>query len=141
MYYGFPFPNTAYAKLNTGIPALEYAAHGLRYLQSCLRDDPLTLCVIVLALGVAAFRRDRRQLMVAAGVTLYLAYVVKIGGDFMSGRYLAAPLLAAVVLLVNIPYSRGAMSGYVAGMGAIVLLGFLAPFPNLLSGSLYGQDR
>ena len=32
LYYGFPFPNTAYAKLNTGIPAIKLAKQGLYYL-------------------------------------------------------------------------------------------------------------
>lgn len=32
--------------------------------------------------------------------TLFL-YIIRIGGDFMSGRFLAAPLFIAVILLVN----------------------------------------
>src|SRR5204863_239512 len=31
VYYGFPFPNTAYAKLGAGIPAATLAGQGLRY--------------------------------------------------------------------------------------------------------------
>ena len=30
-YYGFPFPNTTYAKLNTGFPISEYLYRGLDY--------------------------------------------------------------------------------------------------------------
>ena len=29
IYYGFPFPNTYYAKLNTGLTGIEYARQGL----------------------------------------------------------------------------------------------------------------
>ena len=44
--YGVPFPNTAYAKLNTGTPAAELAVQGLLYLAESAGSDPLTLTVI-----------------------------------------------------------------------------------------------
>jgi arabinofuranosyltransferase len=100
-YYGFLLPNTAYAKLSTGIPQAELALQGLRYLGDSLRRDPVTLPVIVLAVGVAALRRERALLAVAAGIVLHLAYVVRIGGDFMSGRFLTPPLVAAAFLLAH----------------------------------------
>jgi arabinofuranosyltransferase len=34
-------------------------------------------------------------------VLLYLGYIVKIGGDFMSGRFLTAPLLLCVAIISN----------------------------------------
>lgn len=98
-YYGFPFPNTAYAKLGTGIPRDESLRQGLHYLADSLRRDPPTLAVIVLACGLALGRGRRRLLAPAAGVALYVAYVVSIGGDFMSGRFLALPFFVAAGLL------------------------------------------
>src|SRR5262249_2202737 len=41
-YYGFPFPNTAYAKLGTGISAWETANQGTYYFRNSLSLDPLT---------------------------------------------------------------------------------------------------
>jgi arabinofuranosyltransferase len=38
----------------------------------------------------------------AIAILLYLLYIINIGGCFMAGRYLAAPLLVAVVLLSQI---------------------------------------
>jgi len=118
VYYGFPFPNTAYAKLGTGLSALDLARQGTLYLADSLRRDPLTLAAVAAALGLAGWRREGRGLAVAAGVTLYLLYVVEIGGDFMSGRFLAAPLLCAAVLL--------AWGRLPARAGAVVLAGVLA---------------
>lgn len=105
-YYGFPAPNTAYAKLDTGIAAADLARQGLAYLVNSLRWDPLTLTAAgaAVALSLAARRRD--ALAIAAGIALYLVYVVRIGGDFMTGRFLALPLLAAVALLVVLGDAR-----------------------------------
>ncbi|MGB0680788.1 MAG: hypothetical protein ACPGUV_14135, partial [Polyangiales bacterium] len=53
-YYGFPVPNTAYAKLHTGIPLSAMATQGLRYLWQSSRHDPLTSLVVIAALLSAA---------------------------------------------------------------------------------------
>ena len=53
-YYGFPFPNTAYAKLATGVPLGDRLSLGVEYLYNSLRIDPITLAVVAAALVVAA---------------------------------------------------------------------------------------
>jgi arabinofuranosyltransferase len=98
-YYGFPWPNTAYAKLNNGIPAGLLAAQGFRYFAASLRMDPVTLPVIAAAILCAAWRRRFDTVAIAAGVLLYLAYLVTIGGDFMCGRFFTTPLLASIFLI------------------------------------------
>lgn len=98
VYFGFPLPNTAYAKLGTGIAAGELAQRGWWYLEASLRNDPLTIAVLAAGLGLAIARGDRARRLGAAGVLLYLAYVVRIGGDFMQGRFLMVPLVATVAL-------------------------------------------
>jgi arabinofuranosyltransferase len=105
-YYGFPFPNTAYAKLNTHIPSLELADRGLRYLLFSLRSDPVTLSVTAAGLVASLIARRQKQLLLAAGMVLYLLYVIKIGGDFMSGRYFTTIFFCAVAILATIPYNR-----------------------------------
>jgi arabinofuranosyltransferase len=97
-YYGVPFPNTAYAKLGTGIGGLVLAGRGVEYLQNSLRCDPLTLVATVAGSATAILARRRREAAVGAGIVLYIVYVVLIGGDFMSGRFLTAPLFAALAL-------------------------------------------
>src|SRR5262249_49120863 len=103
IYYGFPFPNTAYAKLGLGIPADELARQGLYYLRNGIATDPVLAAAIVVGVLTALARQGARQRALALGVLLYLAYVVRIGGDFMSGRFLVAPLIGAVVLLARLP--------------------------------------
>ena len=97
IYYGFPFPNTAYAKLGTGISRHELWAQGWVYLIDSLDKDPLTLVVVAFAVAMCAGTSRPAGRRLAAGLVMYLLYVVSIGGDFMSGRFLSAPLFAAVL--------------------------------------------
>ncbi len=131
-YYGFIFPNTAYAKLNNGIPLPELMAQGCYYLWNSLRTDPVTLATIAAAVAFACWQREPRRMCVAAGIALYLLYVVRIGGDFMSGRYLTAPLLAAVGVLVSVPWKADRAW---AAAAAVVLLGLFSARPLSLGQS------
>jgi arabinofuranosyltransferase len=102
LYYGFPFPNTAYAKLNTAIPLGQLVAQGLSYLMDSLTREPLVLSVIAGSLAVAARRRTPSpERVLALGVLLYVAYVVSIGGDFMTGRFLTTCYLVSLLLLAE----------------------------------------
>jgi arabinofuranosyltransferase len=101
LYYGFPFPNTAYAKLGSGVPRADLALQGLRYLQHSLVHDPFTLLLILTACLVIPWRARAISPFVL-GLLAYLAYVVAIGGDFMAGRFLALPLLIALGLLTRL---------------------------------------
>ncbi|MBN2290094.1 MAG: hypothetical protein JXQ83_12230 [Candidatus Glassbacteria bacterium] len=140
-YYGFFFPNTAYAKLNTGIRALPLIVQGLYYLRNSIMTDHLTLAVIAAGLLAFLVNRDKRMVPVAAGIILYLMYVVKIGGDFMSGRFLAAPFLCAVVLLSRCEVLFSGRLSYAGAWGVALLLGLSTPNPPVLSGADYGKNR
>ena len=140
VYYGFPFPNTAYAKLNTGVPAADLAQQGLIYLVNSLAWDPLTLAVITAGFLVVLIGKDRDQLGLALGVLLSLVYVVKVGGDFMSGRFLAAPFLVMVILLSRARFTLTAPA--FAAVALVLALRTLAnPHSPLLAGADYGADR
>ena len=138
VYYGFPFPNTAYAKLGSGAPMGLLAVQGFFYLADGATPDPVTFfallgsCAVALGLGV------RGAGAVATGILLSLAYVVWIGGDFMAGRFLAAPLFCAAALLTRIPPRKPGMLAWIAV--AIVGVGFLGDRPTLASGRDYGVN-
>lgn len=99
VYYGFIFPNTAYAKLATGIPAAPLIEAGLNYLRNSLLWDPLTLVSIALSFCFLILRGRKEEKLIAAGVVLYLVYVTKVGGDYMSGRFFSAPFIVMVYLI------------------------------------------
>lgn len=126
-YYGSPFPNTALAKLNAGvIPDYELMRQGVSYLLNSLLLDPLTLACIGLAISAPFLLPVRRMMAPALGLVLYLAYIVRIGGDFMSGRFLAAPFLWALGMLCSGLLLRCSGSWPLLA-GLTLVLGALAP--------------
>lgn len=130
-YYGFPFPNTYYAKLGAGIPTSELIPQGFTYLLDSLQRDPLTLTVIAAGLILALWRGGTRERLFALGNLLYLGYVLSIGGDFMSGRFLTASLLVSVLLLIRL--LRGlAPRWQFATLGAVIVLGLFAAPPTFI---------
>jgi arabinofuranosyltransferase len=137
LYYGFLLPNTYYAKLNTGLIArADLVQHGGYYLLQSLSVDPLTLTVIAVAVGLTLASRAWRRLPIVAGILAYLAYLVWIGGDFMSGRFLAAPLVAAVALLVGGPWLRARRWLPTSVLVVVIAFGVLAPGSPLVRGGL-----
>lgn len=134
VYYGFPIPNTAYAKLGNFVPFIDLLRQGFTYLWQSFTTDPMTLGVILLVTGVLLWQLPRtrlyRQAWFLAGAWLYLGYVVCIGGDFMSGRLLAAPFLCAVFLLARLPLQKRTFAG-------LVLVSLFLPHAPLWSGPGY----
>ena len=105
LYYGSLLPNTAIAKLgDAGLSRGFLIDRGLAYLHEGLAWDPVTVPVIGLGVLLAVFGPRRTTLPTAAGVLLYLGYVVWMGGDFMAGRFLAAPQLGAAFVLAQLPW-------------------------------------
>jgi arabinofuranosyltransferase len=124
VYYGFPFPNTAYAKLGGGVEAGELWASGLYYLLHTLRMDPVTGVGLFLGPLAALTIGARRERWLAVGTLLYIVYVLRVGGDFMSGRLFVPPLFVAATLLTRLPQPSWAAGGLVG----LVVVGALAPW-------------
>ncbi len=133
VYYGFPFPNTAYAKLSSGLPWYALARQGVGYLANSVAVDPLTPLTIVAASIFALESGDRHSRVSVAGIVLYLGYLVSVGGDFMSGRFLAAPLLIGVWIWMRHPT---VLQQPLLAAGVVGALGFLAQ-PNVFSSAEY----
>jgi arabinofuranosyltransferase len=113
-YYGFPYPNTALAKINEEFPRYILVRQGLFYGVDLLQRDPagfLTLIFgasLTLTHGVRAClpgTSDRRRALgitsLGLGITLYCVYVVWIGGSFLSRRHWSVPIVGAAILLAE----------------------------------------
>jgi arabinofuranosyltransferase len=124
VYYGSLVPNTAYAKLNTGVSGFELTAQGAVYVRDMLAWDPPLLPIVGLGIALALGSRQLRPSLIAIGVTLYLLYVVRIGGDFMMGRFFTLPLFTACCLLARaeLPLEQPASLGLVFGALALLFL-------------------
>lgn len=112
-YYGFVFPNTKYAKLNTGIPITEYLVQGWHYLSSFVFYDFFGFVLMGGAVGIGLWRavlmwRRRsvdasllRPALLALGCLAQAGYVLWVGGDFMNGRFFSNGVFIAVAVLFD----------------------------------------
>jgi hypothetical protein len=133
-YYGYPFPNTYYAKS----AYLPYYEQGWRYIGLYARSYYLFYLVPLLALLLIG--QERKRLLAptrwhdttrALVLTLlflvpYVAYVVRVGGDFMFARFLipVTPLLLFVFELTLRSLTRH--RSLILGLGLLVPLLVLA---------------
>jgi arabinofuranosyltransferase len=138
VYYGFPFPNTAYAKLGMDISHIQLWKQGIIYAIDSIDRDPLTLVVVGFAMAMAVATRAKGSRALAAGIAIYLLYVASIGGDFMSGRFFAVPFVAAVLILTRM--TGAARSTWIAAIATCVVLGAVSARMPLMSDSRY-EDR
>ena len=135
-YYGTPFPNVYYAKLNLDIPKVELYGQGLQYLWNSWLLDPVTIPIIGLGILTAFLSKEPRRFALGLGLAGYVWYVVSIGGTFMSGRYLAAPFFLSVLLVVHSAWFAIPLRAALAA-GILTVLGLFGPYSPPLSGSDY----
>ncbi len=137
VYYGFAFPNSAYAKLTAHIGYRHFINQGLCYFDNSLAWDPVTLATIAACCLFAFphFRREPRIGFLALGIATYLAYVLRVGGDYMSGRFFYAPVIASLFVLSRVEF-EGALQP-AAALGTVLALGLTSPRPPLFSSDTY----
>ncbi len=101
-YYGFPFPNTAYAKLGTDIALKDYLIRGVRYYTNAAFCDPIIL-IVPLAVSVAAIVvRKAQYIFCMTGPLIYGLYLLYIGGDFMMGRHFTLMFFISLICYMDI---------------------------------------
>ncbi|MFC2094135.1 hypothetical protein ACFLSH_00770 [Bacteroidota bacterium] len=138
-YYGVPFPNTAYAKLNTGISQIELIEQGFHYLLYAFYLDPLTPIVLLAGLIIPLLSDNRTVLPITIGIALYMIYIINIGGDFMGGRFFSAPFLCAVIIISKTIFiSFDLKRTQIALILTVIMLGLLSPKPTIFSTANYG---
>lgn len=141
IYYGFFFPNTAYAKLNTGLSSDELIQQGFNYLKNSLSRDPITLSTIGISFLLPFLTKQWKLLPLVLGILLSIIYTVKVGGDFMSGRFLTASLFIAVITLSQYSFSWRQIDWLNVPILSLIFLlfFFLLPNPPILSGIDYDR--
>jgi arabinofuranosyltransferase len=131
-YYGFPLPNTYYAKVANGIPRFLMMRQGAAYVLNSISHDPITLGTVALSL-MFAWRTRGAARRAAVSAALYVAYTVSVGGDFMSGRFFAMPFLVA--LMTVIPEAGAAGAPWAAG--ALLVYNLLMPIVPVKTTASY----
>jgi len=95
-YYGFPFPNTAYVKIGTGISTIDYFKHGVLYAWYTFLCDAVVIVVPAAFVVISILIKKIKYILTAAGIVVYGIYVLRIGGDFMMGRHFTVMLFVSV---------------------------------------------
>ena len=130
IYYGFPLPNTFYTKLFAGVPAMDTVVQGLKYAANSVAMDPLTLSLAFGGILAGFYPVDpqyKKKRLFAVGIILYVLYVIKAGGDFMSGRFFTPASFTGALLVSGIAFDRVKNSWYPA-FALIIFLGLFSPY-------------
>lgn len=130
IYYGFLLPNTAYAKaFVSGITLTSRAKQGVAYVLTTGLWDPFLAVMLMLFLYVAMRTRRAHPIAIAAGVALYVTYIVVVAAtsSVMGLRFFTTPLIVAAALLVLTIDAREAV---VVGLVAATFT-FIAPLSPL----------
>ena len=139
IYYGFPVPNTVYAKLPPNLALRDFLPQGALYFRDSLTNDPVTLPVMAAAIVGPLLVGPRRLWPFSVGLAISLVWVLRVGGDFMSGRFFASPFLMAVAVSSRIGNPGRRLVPLLAAV-AVSALGFMSPYPPLLAnGSFDGR--
>lgn len=153
-YYGYPFPNTYYVKAAGDAPAGYHETlfeNGLYYVGQWLAQTKLLYGGIIAVLGLAISRpRTPRFVFGTAALLLallYLAYTVKVGGDFMGLHRFVMPLffIAAMGMVLGFHLIIGKISSprwqpFAATLVVLVMGGFVWSQLNLTQRSTaYGN--
>lgn len=97
VYFGSPLPNTAAAKVVSGLARRD---NFVNYFSFNLGFDPIGFSWIFIALLGACFL-SRLALALVAALSLYIAYMYWVSCDYMAGRFLVGPIVLAIMVVVR----------------------------------------
>ena len=138
-YYGFFIPNTAFVKLGTGIPEIEYIKRGIIYLLTSAACDVLLILVPVFVIFATIISGKWKERFCAAGIVLYILYVIYVGGDFMLGRHFTVLFFMSLICffhLQNHNFYEKFKNVQETGAAIVLALGILC---NLISPVITSQ--
>jgi len=136
-YYGALVPGVDLKALAVGFTQSANVQRGIFYIVNSISQDPITLAFILTGVFIA-LRQPIAERALAAGIVLYLACIIAVGGDPMSGRLLTAPLLVAAVILVRTDLS---VVGDIGIAAVFAVLGAMSAQATILSGPTYTANE
>ncbi len=139
IYYGFPFPNTAYAKLGTGLWKSDLIKQGLWYYAFSWKRDFITLLVLCLSFIIPFYHKQKEIWVCTIGIFLYCIYILWIGGDFMGGRFFSVPLVSATILVIRYSKLDGAKK-YILVVLIFLTTSLIQPNAPILTNASFGKD-
>lgn len=129
-FYGFPFPNTFYAKAATGISRDILIRKGFTQILHIARTDPITVLVTTIGVVTSVLLPSKQFKVVGFGLVTYIGYWIIVGGDFMGGRVLSLPFFVSAITIFH--YRLNPQSNTKNFYGRIAPPFVLSIFPALL---------
>ena len=138
IYYGYALPNTLWAKVFSGVPKVFFFKQGLYYIYDSLMRDPVTLATVFTAVSAAVlvYKKEKRYVLLGAGIVLYFLYIIRVGGDYMSGRFFTVPFFVSILILAHIAAGMKKKPLLIYGLFVLFLWAGLGKNP-VLSGKNY----
>jgi arabinofuranosyltransferase len=132
-YFGSFFPSPAYAKLGIALPVWDVCKQGIAYYIGTFKRDPIILPTIFISLFVVLISRNRKHIIASLGLILYLLYILRVGGDFMSGRFFTTSLIFATVMLI--PFFEQLRLRWGLALSLVIfLISLTAEYPVMKNG-------
>jgi arabinofuranosyltransferase len=100
-YYGFLFPNTAYAKyMLSDISFMDKIEVGITYFKNSIHWDWASHLILLCALILALVKKAYKAVFIMCGVLCYLFFVLSgaAAATHMSGRFFALPFFISICL-------------------------------------------
>jgi len=103
LYYGFIFPNTKYAKLNTGMKTQDQIEQGVGYFFSLVKFDLTSIIIVMVTIFLIFVTRNKNKnlglnISLISGTILYSLYAIYVGGDYMIGRFFAPAIFLSIAI-------------------------------------------
>jgi len=133
LYYGYPLPNTFYAKVGLRSALVE---RGLRYVGTAALHRVPALLLIAVAIWRHPGREGLRYFLCLCAA--HLAFVITVGGDWMGYSRFILPILPLLYLLAATP--DFALVTGARRYGAIAVVG-VALFFNFMLSSTWSELR
>lgn len=133
VYYGFPLPNTFYAKLGNWLPRSALIHQGWKYFLHTLQNDPITGLILLLGVIMAVIHPSKKRILMTSGGILFFFYVLWIGGDFMEGRFFTVLFLVFLVFIVHDDFHKLKSFHYSWIFGLLLVLNLLSSIPTFAS--------
>ena len=100
IYFGYPFPNTFYAKLRTSFPISDYIRKGADFFVITSIYDIITISTIILAVIILFKKKKAFELSIVIGIISKMIYLLRIGGDFMLGRHYTGLFIVSLFIIL-----------------------------------------
>ncbi|HEX6851365.1 MAG TPA: hypothetical protein VF139_08135 [Candidatus Polarisedimenticolaceae bacterium] len=135
-YFGFPLPNTYYAKAAVELPLDLRLRRGYAYFGNSLAWDTLSHLGALGAAWLAYLRRDRVAAGVLAGCAVYAVFILlNASATHMAGRLFSVPFFLAFLVLARLWPSRRSAVALGAALAVFNLAAPMAPWK--MGGAFY----